>query len=157
MSKYSFEEDLTLTKQEIARIQLEDAIELFLARKWISAVTLAGAAEEIFARLLNLRGEPSAAEETWKHIEEIRAETGLPYAGSRTKKKAFHEWNEMKNSLKHHSNTDQDPLTFSAFDAAFEMINRANITGERLGVGAGNRQDYENWCIENIFLTARNP
>ncbi len=153
MSKYSFEEDLTLSKQEIAKVQLEDAIELFLERKWISAVTLAGAAEEIFARLLNLRGEPSAAEETWKEIEEVRATTGLPYAGSRTKKEAFHEWNEMKNALKHHSGKDQDPLTFNAFDAAFEMINRANINGERLGVSAENRQEFENWCIENIFLT----
>ena len=157
MSKYSFEEDFTLPKQEIARLQLEDAIELFLARKWISAVTLAGAAEEILARLLNLRGEPSAAEETWKHIEEVRAATGLPYAGSRTKKEAFHEWNEMKNVLKHHSSTDQDPLTLSAFDAAFEMISRANINGERLGVSAENRQEFENWCIENIFLTERDP
>lgn len=152
MSKYSFEEDLTLTKKEIARLQLEDAIELFIARKWISAVTLAGAAEEIFARLLNLRGEPSAAEETWTHIEEIRAETGLPYAGNRTKKEAFREWNEMKNALKHHSSTDQDPLTFSAFDTAFEMITRANLNGERLGVNARNRQEFDNWCIENIFL-----
>ena len=157
MSKYSFEKDLTLTKQEIARLQLEDAIGLFLVRKWISAVTLAGAAEEIFARLLNLRDEPSAAEESWKHIEEIGAATGLPYAGTRTKKEAFYEWNEMKNALKHHSSTDQDPLTFSAFDAAFEMINRANINGERLGVSAENRQEFENWCIENIFLTERYP
>ena len=60
MSKYSFEVNLTLTKQDIAILQLEDAIDLFLARKWISAVTLAGAAEEIFARLLNLGSKPSA-------------------------------------------------------------------------------------------------
>ena len=52
MSKYSFEQDLTLTKQDIARLQLEDAIDLFLARKWISAVTLAGAAAEVFKDLL---------------------------------------------------------------------------------------------------------
>ena len=157
MSKYSFEENLTLTKQDIAILQLEDAIDLFLARKWISAVTLAGATEEIFARLLNLRGKPSAVEETWEHIEEVRAVTGLPYAESRTKEEAIREWNEMRNALEHHSGTDKDPLTFSAFDVAFEMINRANINGEHLEVRARNRQDYENWCIENIFLTTRNP
>ena len=157
MSKYSFEQDLTLTKQEIARLQLEDAIDLFLARKWISAVTLAGAAAEVFKDLLELQGEPSVVEETWRHIEEVRAATGLPYAGSRTKKEAIREWNETRNTFKHHGSTDQDPLTFSAFDAAFEMINRANIDGERLGVSAENRQDYENWCVENIFSTTSRP
>ena len=152
MSKYSFEDDVILTKAKIARLQLEDAIELFLAGKRISAITLAGAAEEIFARLLNLQGEPSVAEETWEHIEEVRAATGLPDAGSRTKSDAFREWNKDRNALKHHSNVDEDPFTFSPFDAAYEMISRANVNGDRLGVVASNRQDYENWLIENIFL-----
>ena len=152
MSKYSFEDDLVLRKAEIAKLQLKDAIDLFLERKWISAITLAGAAEEIFARLLNLRGEISAAEEIWKHIEEVRSATGLPYAGTRSKQDAFREWNEKRNALKHHNKADEDQVTFSAFDAAFEMINRANNNGDRLGVVASNRQDYENWCIENIFL-----
>ena len=152
MSKYSFEDDVILTKAEIARLQLEDAIELFLAGKRISAITLAGTAEEIFARLLNLQGEASAAEETWEHIEEVRAATSLPYAGARTKSDAFREWNKERNTLKHHSNADEDPLTFNPFDAAFEMINRANMNGDRLGVVASNRQDYENWLVENIFL-----
>ena len=49
---------------------------------------------------------------------------------------AILEWNEMRNALEHHSGTDKDPLTFSAFDAAFEMINRANINGEHLEVRA---------------------
>ena len=155
MSKYSFEDDVILTKAEIARVQLEDAIELFLAGKRISAITLASAAEEIFARLLNLQDEASAAEETWEDIEEVRAATGLPYAGARTKSDAFREWNKERNALKHHSNVDEDPFTFSPFDAAFEMINRANTNGDRLGVVASNRQDYENWLIENIYLTTR--
>ena len=157
MSKYSFEDDVVLSKTEIARFQLEDAIELFLAGKRVSAITLASAAEEIFARLLNLRGEVSAVEETWEHIEEVRAETGLPYAGARTKCDAFREWNEKRNALKHHSKADKDPLIFSPFDAAFEIINRANINGDRLGVVANNRRDYENWLIENIFLTNHPP
>ena len=151
MSKYSFEDDVTLTKAEIAKLQLEDAIELFLEGKRISAITLAGAAEEIFARLLNLQGEASTAEEAWEQMEEVRAATGLPYAGVRTKSEVFREWNKVRNTLKHHSNVDEDPLTFSSFDAAFEMINRANMNGDLLGVVATNRQDYENWLIENIF------
>ena len=152
MTKYGLEDDVTLNKVEIARLQLEDAIDLFLAGKRISAITLAGAAEEIFSRLLNKRGQNSAAEETWEHIEEVRAATGRPFAGSRTKQDAFREWNEKRNALKHHSMTDEDPLTLNALDSAVEMINRTNINADRLGVVAKNRRDYENWLIENIFL-----
>ena len=152
MSKYSLEPDLSLAKAEIAKLQLEDAIELFLASKWISATTLAGAADGIFSGLLKLQGEPSAVEDAWKHIEEVRAATGLPYAGTRTKRESIREWNQRRNALKHHDKADQDPLIFNPFDDAVEMINRANGNGDRLGVVAGNRQDYEYWLIENIFL-----
>lgn len=157
MSNHGFEPDLNLAKAEIARLQLEDAIELFLARKWISATTLAGAADGIFAGLLKLQGKPSVAEDTWRDIEEVRMATGLPYAGTRTKRDAFREWNERRNALKHHDETDQDPLTFNPFEDAFDMISRANANGDRLGVVAGNRQDYENWLIENVFLMKEQP
>lgn len=157
MSKYGFEEDVTLTKAEIARLQLEDSIELFFARKWTSATTLAGAAEGILAGLLKLQGELSPAEEAWEHVEEVRRATGQPYAGIRTKQDAFREWNARRNALKHHNETDEDPLTFNPFDDSLEMINRANATGDRLGVVASNRQEYENWIIENIFLKGESP
>ncbi len=152
MSKYSYEEDIVISKLNLAKIQLEDAIDLFLSGKRISVVTLAGAAEEIFSRLLNLKDEKSAAEKTWQHIEEVREETGLEFAGERTKKDAFKEWNELRNILKHHSKNDKDPVEFSPFDEAYEMINRANVNAERLGIYAKNRQEYENWIIENILM-----
>ena len=152
MSKYGIEGDMELTKAKIARLQLEDAIELFLSRKWISPTTLAGAAEGIFAGMLKVQGELSPAEEAWEDIEKIRAATGQSYAGERTKKDAFREWNERRNTLKHHNETDEDPLTFNPFDDALEVINRANVTGDRLGVVASNREAYENWIIENVFL-----
>jgi hypothetical protein len=40
-----------LTKEKIALAQLIDAIELYYSEKYISSITLAGAADEIFARL----------------------------------------------------------------------------------------------------------
>ena len=152
MSKYSFEEDIVISKAELAKTQLEDAIDLFLSGKRISVITLAGAAEEVFSRLLNIKGEKSVAEETWEHIEEVRKKTGLAFAGNRTKKDAFREWNEHRNILKHHSEKDKDPVKFSPFDEAYEMINRANLNAERLGIVAKNYQDYENWLIENIYM-----
>ena len=153
MSKYSFEEDVIMSKAELAKTQLEDAIDLFLSGKRISVITLAGAAEEIFSRLLNIKKENSASEETWENIELIRNKTGLPYAGVRTKSDAFREWNQFKNALKHHSGKDEDPIEFSPFDAAYEMINRANINADKLGIIARNRQEYESWLIENIYTS----
>ncbi|QYZ67009.1 MAG: hypothetical protein OI74_09205 [Gammaproteobacteria bacterium (ex Lamellibrachia satsuma)] len=151
-SKLSFEKNVVLSKIEIALTQLEDAIELFITGKRLSVITLAGAADGIFAGLLKQRGDKNAAEDTWKYIEEMRANTGMAYAGDRTKKEAFNEWNEHRNRLKHHDNRDEETLEFSAFDQAYYAIQRANADAEKLGVEAKNRQEYENWLIETIYM-----
>lgn len=151
-STLSFEENVVLSKTEIALAQLEDAIELFMAGKRLSVITLAGAADGIFAGLLKQRGEKNAAEDTWQHIEEMRANTGMPYAGERTRKEAFNEWNEHRNRLKHHNNKDEDTLEFSAFDQAYYAIQRANADAKKLGAEAKNRQEYENWLIKTIYM-----
>jgi hypothetical protein len=146
-----YEDNIVLSKAEIAKVQLEDAIDLFLAEKWVSAITLAGAADGIFAGLLKQQGKQSAAEETWPHIEEVRSVTGLDYAGTRTKKDSFNEWNEHRNALKHHDKEDEERLEFNAFDQAYYSIQRANGDAEKLGLVARNRQEYENWLIVNLF------
>ncbi|MEJ1436307.1 MAG: hypothetical protein RPU61_03210 [Candidatus Sedimenticola sp. (ex Thyasira tokunagai)] len=152
MSKYSYEDDIKITKAELAKVQLEDAIDLFLSGKRISVITLAGAAEEIFARILNIQGDDSVAEETWRNIEEVRKETGLLFAGDRNKNDAFKEWNKYRNILKHHSKNDGDTVSFSPFDEAYEMINRAKLNADKLRITLKNRVDYENWLIENIYM-----
>jgi len=152
MGKYSEEDDVEIRKVDLAKEQLEDAIDLFLAGKRFSVITLAGAADGIFAGLLKKRGESSTAEDTWKEIEEVRTKTGLAYAGDRNRKDAFNEWNEHRNRLKHHDKRDKEVLVFSAFDEAYHAIQRANLDAEKLGIEAKNRQEYENWLIENIYM-----
>jgi len=151
-SKLSFEENVVLKKSEIAMLQLEDAIDLFMSGKRISVITLAGAADGIFAGLLKQSGEISAAEDTWKDIEEVRTKTGMAYAGDRTKKDAFNEWNQHKNQLKHHDKRDEEKLEFSAFDQAYYAIQRANADADKLGLQAQNQQEYEAWVIQTIFM-----
>jgi len=151
-SKLSFEDNVILKKSEIAMLQLEDAIELFMSGKRISVITLAGAADGIFAGLLKQQGETSASEDTWKHIEKVRAKTGMAYAGDRTKSDAFNEWNEHRNRLKHHDKRDEEKLEFSAFDQAYYAIQRANADADKLGLLARNRQEYEQWVIQTIFM-----
>lgn len=152
MGKYSEEADSKIGKATLAKMQLEDAIDLFLMKKRISAITLAGAADSIFAGLLEQRGEESVAKEVWGNIVEIRKKTGLVYAGDRTEKDAFVEWNNSRNRLKHHDGKEGDTLTLNVFDEAYLSIQRANRDGDKLGVVAKNRQEYENWLVENIYM-----
>ena len=152
MGKYSDEPDVEISKADLAKAQLEDAIELFLAGKRISVITLASAADGVFSGLLKQQGKLTAAEETWDDVEKIRKKTGLAYAGDRIKKDAFNEWNEHRNILKHHDKRDSVTLKFSAFDEAYNAIQRANLDAEKLGIIPNNRQDYENWLIENIYM-----
>ena len=44
-----YEDDTQISKSDIARTQLTEAIALFLGEKFLSAITLAGAAEDIDA------------------------------------------------------------------------------------------------------------
>lgn len=50
---------MIISKLDAARIQLDVAIDLFFEGDHVCAVTLAGAAEDIFAGLLNAAGEQS--------------------------------------------------------------------------------------------------
>lgn len=152
MGKYSEERDIEISKLDLAKVQLEDAIDLFLSGKRISVITLAGAADGIFSGLLKNRGELTAAEDIWKEIEEVRARTGLAYAGNRNERDAFKEWNEHRNRLKHHDKRDEEFISFSAFDEAHHALQRAILDTEKLGVEVKNRQEYENWLIENIYM-----
>lgn len=152
MGKFSEEAESEISKATLAKIQLEDAIDLFLAGKRVSAITLAGAADGIFTGLLKQRGDEPVAKKVWRNIVEIRERTGLAYAGDRTEKDAFNEWNNSRNRMKHHDGEEGDTLTFNVFDEAYLSIRRANSDGDKLGVVAKNRQKYENWLIENIYM-----
>ncbi|MBL8391292.1 MAG: hypothetical protein JNN21_05390 [Candidatus Accumulibacter sp.] len=147
-----FEDESLLSKADIGLAQLEDAIFLFINGRRISAVTLAGAADGIFSGLLKQQGQTSLAEDTWSHIEKVREITGLFYAGDRTKKDAFNEWNDARNRLKHHDGRDEEHLRINVFDEAYFAIERASLGAEKLGLKAANHQEYKNWLISNVFM-----
>ena len=72
-----YEDDTEISKSEIACEQLTEAITLFLQQKFLCAVTLAGAAEGIFAGVLNAHGEKAIVERSVEAIEKLREATGL--------------------------------------------------------------------------------
>ena len=54
--------NLTLTKLEVAVLQLDAALRLFMDGDYLSSLTLAGASEEILGKLCERAGKPIAVE-----------------------------------------------------------------------------------------------
>ena len=152
MSGLRLELPVQIEKREIAQVQLVEAINLFLTERYISCITLAGAAEEIFARLLNQAGRLSIAEISIEEIEKIREKTGLCVMGGKPANQIFNLWNSAKNSLKHHNKTDEDLVELHPFNDAYMMIRRALFNAKELDVLISNGQDFENWLIINIHI-----
>lgn len=145
-----YQESTTLRKSEVARLQLAEAISLFTAEKFLPAVTLAGAAEEILGKLLNRKEELSAIKESAKVIENLRRETGLPLMGGKSEKEMIDVWNAARNSLKHLVGPEDEPITVNLCDEAYWMIRRALENAKRLQLSIPNEQEFENWVVINI-------
>lgn len=117
----------TYSKQEIAETQLNRAINLLIDEQdVISAITLAGAAEEILGELLHLKG-----------IESVLSEMANEYAilgsftGQNISQKQFkYSINFYRNELKHHDKgLDFMPIPIEAEN---EIIIRAAENLRRL-------------------------
>ena len=147
-----YEDDQEISKSELGRIQLVEAINLFLNRKFICAITLAGASEAIFSGILSNLGIPTATEQTIEHVEKIREITGLQVAEGLSKNKIFNAWNSARNDLKHHSKGEPDRITLNLFDEAYWMIRRALENSRAASIHIENSQEFENWVIENICM-----
>lgn len=112
---------VTLTNIEIAGVQLERALKLFLEEKdYISSLTLAGASEEILGKVLKGAGEKSALEEDVDESERMAHEIGVEPSSASD---ARYLLNYFRNKLKHINL--EEPLHFSANYYAAEMISRA--------------------------------
>ncbi len=146
-----YEDAVKINKADVALTQLEDAIDLFLNEKRLSSITLAAAADGVFAGLLRQKEEKPAADETWDNIEQARENTGLDIAGDRSKKDAFNEWNWHQNRLKHHDKRDDEWLEINVFDHAYYAVKRALADAEKLGLKPKNHFQFEEWLFENIF------
>lgn len=131
----------TLSNLEIAHRQIERAIVLFLDdQDYVSALTLAGAAEEILGKLLNKEGKDHWIDRVSKRA--LRAlgfrkiELQTPEA-LKAKKEIANIVNRHKNTFKHY-NSD-GTVTLLVDVAAAEMIDRAisnyfDLTRRKTGV-----------------------
>lgn len=152
MPTLGYEYDTQIGKREIAQTQLKEAIALFLDEKFLCAITLAGAAEEVLARLLNAQGEKSVVEQSFEAIQNLRDVTKLKVMENRPKKEIFNIWNNARNTLKHHSEKSDETITINLFDEAYWMIKRALANSSKLEIPISNELDFENWCIIELHL-----
>ena len=152
MTTLGFEDDTQITKGEIAKAQLVEAINLFLIGKYLCAITLAGAAEEVLARLLNRRGEASVVEESFLSIQKIREITGFSVMNGKSKNEIFNEWNSARNTLKHHGKAEDEIVRINLFDEAYWMIKRGLANAKKLEIEIKNELEFENWIIANINM-----
>jgi hypothetical protein len=117
------------TKLELAIHQLDRAIALLLDEgDCISAITLAGAAEEILGHVVTLQGGTSAHQEL---VDEcMKLSRRVP--GEPVKPSVFHEmFAGFRNELKHYREgsdiTVNDECAYPVLDRATENLRRLNV------------------------------
>ena len=148
-----YEDDSTLSKREIARQQLVEAITVFLQGKFICAITLAGAAEAVMSGLLSAEERLSAVEESTTKISALLGAIGLKTIKPKKDTEHYNEWNRARNALKHYDKKKEpDTVALNQFDEAYWMIERALHNAELLAVPVANCDDYRNWIIVNINM-----
>ena len=147
-----YQDDSIISKQQIATLQLTEAITLFLDAKFLCAITLAGAAEAIFAGLLAHAGQSSVVEDTVASIQNLRKVTGLTVAENKKNNQLFNDWNDSRNKLKHHSKGEDEVVVLNLFDEAYWMIKRAIANAAKLAISIENENEFENWVILNINM-----
>lgn len=111
-----------ISKQTVAKIQLEAAIDAFNKNNHVAAITLGGACEEILGALCQHRGLENALDSIKKHAAEININLSSKQVSSML--------NNTKNALKH-ADLETDDIEIDDNDARF-MLTRACINYMRL-------------------------
>jgi hypothetical protein len=131
------------TKRRIALIQLERSVELLEAGDFVSALTLAGAAEEILGRIAHRKGHEFRVESLAEYLGSIYDWAKKPRP---PKKQLIVRQNTTRNHLKHQD--DGRNITMSAdfeFEAE-EMILRTMFNHfDGFGCYPANK------CLQNWF------
>lgn len=136
-------------RTNIAKEQLEVAIELFLARRsFVSALTLAGAAEEILGKALTQRGK----ETTLEHEHSVVAPfTELIRKQPYSRKDFVAEKNRVRNAAKHLEVEGKATFCADLEDEALWMIVRAIDNYRRLGCEpTALMEEFDNWFYANV-------
>jgi hypothetical protein len=136
------------TKLALAREQLEDGIVLFLAKRYVSSLTLLGASEEILARVIEGATGRHPLDQNWEVANAIRSKLGHPHI---SKRDLFNAFNAGRNTAKHHTPGDSLRISHDCFGEAFMMIQRATWCADSLKLRYKGRKEYRSWLVKAGF------
>lgn len=130
----------SLSAQEIAEHQLLSALRLWREGDYLSALTLAGAAEEILGKRLSKLGKQSSFEQIKSEITALAKAHGD--TDPKTEKILGDLLNQTRNELKHYSGDES--LSFDLRADAIEMLERA-IANYQMLTGLVMEEAIEFW------------
>ena len=137
--------DQTYDKIDLATEQLDDAISLFKRRRFVSALTLAGAAEEILGRALSHRGQQNSLELKYETLEPILT------MRRKTKEDFIRDENHALIAVTRMESASDTSVTLDLEEAAYSMIVRACENSDRLGLPRTARmREFENYFYEQV-------
>ena len=141
--------DQTYNKLDLATKQRDDAISLFLERQsFVSALTLAGAAEEILSKALSHRGEQDALERKREALEPLHT---WRHGRSLSREEFIREENRARIAVTHMESASDTSVTLDLEEAAYSMIVRACENSDLLGLPrTGKMRHFENWFYEHV-------
>ncbi|WP_000304323.1 hypothetical protein, partial [Vibrio mimicus] len=128
--------------------QLEMAIGLFLSKKsFVSALTLAGAAEEVLGQAVKRRGEENSLQEQYRISQSTNWITPAEsWAEFTTRNK-----NKVRNAVKHLAEKDAVEFVADIEDEALWMIVRATDNYRRLGLDYTDlMHEFDCWFYEHV-------
>ena len=134
----------------LALEQLDDALSLFLDEKhYVSSLTLAGAAEEIFGQMVRHAGQDNFLSRKYtiiKPLEELFNKKLFSL------KDLVELENRNRNAAKHWNPLDESRIIRDVEDAAIWMLVRALYNHDKLGLERTVRmREFETWFYENII------
>lgn len=138
---------MRVTKQQVAILQLCDAIELFKKERYISAITLSAASEEVLAQLQKQYSEKTGT--IYFTAEELEAgmfDMFKDFLGVRN----YHAYrNKIKNELKHHGDEGNKDVLMGDFQQiALNHISGAIQNFKMLIGHLPKEQVIAEFCIE---------
>lgn len=139
----------THNRIDLAVEQLDVALSLFLEKNsYVSALTLAGAAEEILGKALSHHGKQTVLQYKYEAIEPVHK---LLHRKPLLWAEYIADENRARNAAKHMASPSEDLIIIDLEDAALWMLVRACHNFERLDLPRTARMiEFDNWFYEHV-------
>jgi hypothetical protein len=133
-------------KINLAKEQLEDAIDMLVNGRYISCLTLAGAAEEVFTALADAK----LGKNPFNIIHEIINYDLAAEGNQKISRGKFRKVrNNARNLVKHHDQGDDESVHINRRGQAVVTLGQAMISADMLEVKYKNKRKYNAWLKQH--------